>query len=190
MNIDGLLHMLCTMYLRCVAALSSGLWNIPTPVDQVLDGRVIQTHIKIDALCEQRWPPERHPGKKFGHMLPMLCHQGALGTVCLQLDSDHVCLCQATTYTFSMLTPRHRQAWLLWCRERVDWSVEWCSVVFSDESRFCLYASDGCTRVRCRPGERHLPECIRPRDIGPTSSFTVWGGHQLQLEVTLGVSAG
>ena len=34
------------------------------------------------------------------------------------------------------LIPRHRQARLLWCRERVDWRVEWRSVVFSDESRF------------------------------------------------------
>ena len=61
------------------------------------------------------------------------------------------------------LTPRHRQARLLWCCEIVDWRVEWRSVVFSDESRFCLYASDGRTRVRPRPDEHHLPECTRPR---------------------------
>ena len=59
--------------------------------------------------------------------------------------------------------PRHRQARLLRCRERVDWRVEWCSVVSSDESRFCLYASDGRIRVRRRPSQRHLPKCIRPR---------------------------
>ena len=53
------------------------------------------------------------------------------------------------------LTPRHGQAWLLWCRESVDWRVEWRSVVFSDDNRFCLYASDGRTRVRRRSGERH-----------------------------------
>ena len=41
--------------------------------------------------------------------------------------------------------------------------MEWRSVVFSDESRFCLYMSDGRTHVRRRSGERHLPECIRPR---------------------------
>ena len=55
--------------------------NIPTPVDQVLDGRVVQMHINIDALCEQRWPPEQHPGKKSGHMLHLMCHQGPVGTV-------------------------------------------------------------------------------------------------------------
>ena len=29
--------------------------------------------------------------KKFGGMLHLLCHQGPLGTVCLQQDSDHTC---------------------------------------------------------------------------------------------------
>ena len=71
------------------------------------------------------------------------------------------------------LTPRHGQAQLLWCRERVDWRVERRSVVFSDESRFCLYGSYGHAQVRRRPGERHLPECIRPRHRGPISDFMV-----------------
>ena len=30
------------------------------------------------------------------------------------------------------LTPWYRQTWLLWYPDRVDWRVEWCSVVFSD----------------------------------------------------------
>ena len=91
-HIDGWQHTLGTMHRWCVAVFSIGLWNIPIPVDQVLDGRVIQTHAKVDALCEQRWPSEQNPGKKSGHMLHLLCHQGPLGTVCLQQDSDHVCL--------------------------------------------------------------------------------------------------
>ena len=74
-----------------------------------------------------------------------------------------------------LLKPRYRQARLLCCRESVDWRVEWRSVFFSDESRFCLYASDGRRSVRCIPGERHLPECIRPRHTGPTSGFMGWG---------------
>ena len=39
----------CTCWAKCIGgviAFSNGLWNIPTPVDQVLD-------VKIDALCEQ-----------------------------------------------------------------------------------------------------------------------------------------
>ena len=63
--------------------------RIPTPIDQVLDGRIAQTHVKIDALFGQRRP---HPGEKSGHILHLLCHQGPLGTVCLQQGSGHVCL--------------------------------------------------------------------------------------------------
>ena len=64
--------------------------NIPILVDQVLDGRIVQTHIKIDASSEQWWPPEQHPRKKSGHVLHLLCHQGPMGTVCLQQDLDHL----------------------------------------------------------------------------------------------------
>ena len=84
--------MLGTVYRWCVADFSSDLWNIPTPIDQVLDGHIVQSHVKIDALCEQWWLPKQHPGKKSRHMLHLLCHQGLLGSVCLQQDSDHVCL--------------------------------------------------------------------------------------------------
>ena len=85
---DRLLHMLGTMFWWCVATFSSGLWNIPTPVNQVL----IKMHIRIYTLCVQQWPHKKHPGKKSGHMLHLLCHQGSLLTDCLQQESDHVWL--------------------------------------------------------------------------------------------------
>ena len=49
----------------------------------------VRMHVKINTLCEH-WLP--HPGKKSRHMLHLLCHQGPLGSICLQQDSDHVCL--------------------------------------------------------------------------------------------------
>ena len=60
------------------------------------------------------------------------------------------------------LTPQHYLARLLWCRERVNWRVEWRFVIFSDESRFCLYASDlsdrwGNTPEKPRPGNLSRP---------------------------------
>ena len=88
-NIDGLLHILGTMYQWCVTAYSCGLWNISTPIDLVLDGHIIQMHVNINVLCEQQWLPEPHAGKKSRHIL---YHQGSLGTICLQQDSDHMCL--------------------------------------------------------------------------------------------------
>ena len=53
---------------------------------------LVQMHIMINALFKQWWPPKQHPGKKSGHMSHLLCHQGPLGTVCLQQDSDHMYL--------------------------------------------------------------------------------------------------
>ena len=51
-------------------------WS-PTPIDQVLAGRIVHTPVKIDALCQQRWP---HTAKKSRHIpvLYLLCHQGPL----------------------------------------------------------------------------------------------------------------
>ena len=157
----------CTYRAQCklsvmVAAFSSGLWNIHTPIDHILGGRIVQTHVKIDALCKQRWLPEQHPGKKSGHMLHQLCHLLAAG------------LRSRVPLTRLPLTPQHRLAWLLWCRERVGWRVEWHSVVFSDESRFSLYARDGCTHVGIGLMNVIFQSAFA-HDTGPTSGFMVWG---------------
>ena len=50
---------------------------------------------------------------------------------------------------------------------------EWNETLLSSAMEF---ASDGHTPVRRRHGEHHLPECIRPRHIGPNSGFMVWEG--------------
>ncbi|RZC34661.1 hypothetical protein BDFB_013144, partial [Asbolus verrucosus] len=42
--------------------------------------------------------------------------------------------------------------------ERRHWNQEWNTVVFSDESRFCLGMHDGRARVRWRRGERRDPQ--------------------------------
>ncbi|GFU57217.1 transposable element Tc1 transposase [Trichonephila clavipes] len=52
--------------------------------------------------------------------------------------------------------------------------MEGRSVVFSNESRFCLGGSDGRVLVRRRPGERLQPNCLWPRHIGPTTGAMVW----------------
>ncbi|CAH1965802.1 unnamed protein product [Acanthoscelides obtectus] len=45
-----------------------------------------------------------------------------------------------------------------WCRQRSLWDQEWNSIVFGDESRFCLGMHDGRARVRRRRGERRNPQ--------------------------------
>lgn len=73
------------------------------------------------------------------------------------------------------LTRYHRQQRLTFCRARLNWTVEWQRVVFSDESRFCLGQSDRRQRVRRRPGERANPAVIVERHTSPTPGVMVWG---------------
>ncbi|GFV99945.1 transposable element Tc1 transposase [Trichonephila clavipes] len=61
------------------------------------------------------------------------------------------------------LTPSHCCLRRQWCQARAHWRTEWRSVVFSDESRFYIGASDGCVMVRRRLGERLQPNCLRLR---------------------------
>ena len=54
-----------------------------------------------------------------------------------------------------ILTPRHRRNRLRWARQRSRWTFRnWGSVLFSDESRFCVSVADGRQRVWRRKNER------------------------------------
>ncbi|GBO08348.1 hypothetical protein AVEN_229904-1 [Araneus ventricosus] len=63
------------------------------------------------------------------------------------------------------LTPNHCRLRREWCQARAHWWTEWRSVVFSEESRFCLGASDGRVLVRRGTGERLQPTYMWPRLI-------------------------
>ncbi|CAH1969158.1 unnamed protein product [Acanthoscelides obtectus] len=62
-----------------------------------------------------------------------------------------------------------------WCRQRSLWDQEWNSIVFSDESRFCLGMHDGRARVRKRRGERRNPQFFVERHVHDTVGVMVWG---------------
>ncbi|GBN42264.1 Transposable element Tc1 transposase, partial [Araneus ventricosus] len=83
------------------------------------------------------------------------------------------------------LTPNHCRSRREWCQARAHWRTEWRSVLFSDESRFYLGASDYRVLVRRRPGERLQPICLRHRHTGPTSGVTVWGAISYDSRSTL-----
>ncbi|CAH1978124.1 unnamed protein product [Acanthoscelides obtectus] len=63
----------------------------------------------------------------------------------------------------------------MWCRQRSLWDQEWNSIVFSDESRFCLGMHDGRARVRRRRGERRNPQFFVERHVHHTVGVMVWG---------------
>ncbi|CAH1987174.1 unnamed protein product [Acanthoscelides obtectus] len=65
--------------------------------------------------------------------------------------------------------------WDQWCRQRSLWDQEWKSIVFSDESRFCLGMHDGRARVRRRRGERRNPQFFVERHVHHTVGVMVWG---------------
>ncbi|CAH1982106.1 unnamed protein product [Acanthoscelides obtectus] len=72
-----------------------------------------------------------------------------------------------------------RREELVWCRQRSLWDQEWNSIVFSDESRFCLGMHDGRARVRRRRGERSChrrnPQFFVERHVHHTVGVMVWG---------------
>lgn len=73
------------------------------------------------------------------------------------------------------LTREHRNNRPEWCTERLAWDQEWNTVVFSDESRFCLAMHDGRARVRRRRGERRVPQFFVERHVHRTVGIMVWG---------------
>ena len=59
-----------------------------------------------------------------------------------------------------LLSPKHRQARLEFAKGHINWSAnEWRKVVWSDESKFNIFNSDGRTYVRRRVGEELMDEC-------------------------------
>lgn len=79
-----------------------------------------------------------------------------------------------------VLTDRHRRARLQWATQHLNWRHrEWRTVVFSDESRYCVSTADGRLRVWRRRGERYADDCVLERDPWGGPSIMVWGAIAL-----------
>ena len=76
------------------------------------------------------------------------------------------------------LSPEHRATRLQWAQQHQHWSAlrQWRHVVFSDESRFCVFHLDGRLRVRRSPNTRYSNESARVH-VTPFGggSIMVWG---------------
>ena len=74
------------------------------------------------------------------------------------------------------LTMEHRRRRHEWMRRhRVCDLRPWRYCIFSDESRFSLYHSDGRDRVCHRHGERLIDACVQPNDGNRGPSVMAWG---------------
>ncbi|GFU52730.1 transposable element Tc1 transposase [Trichonephila clavipes] len=118
--------------------------------------------------------------KDVAEMYPlcMIVLSSDQGMVLLQEDralGGHVALLRRKTTIFNgrllsciPLTLIHCRLRRPWCQATAHWRAERRSVVFSNESSFCLSASDGRVLVKTRPEARLQPNCRRVRHIGPT----------------------
>lgn len=78
--------------------------------------------------------------------------------------------------TKPLLTENQRQKRLEWCIDKQNWSVQqWRNVIWSDESRFTLFRSDGPCRVWREPGTRYNIENLRPSVKHGGGGVMVWG---------------
>ena len=86
-------------------------------------------------------------------------------------------------YAGAILSRQRRANRVLWARQHLRWTLQqWDSVVFSDESRFCVRHMDGRRKVYRRPGERYADCCVYETDRwgGWESCCLGWDQHQPQ----------
>lgn len=75
-----------------------------------------------------------------------------------------------------LLTDRHKNLRLNFARAHQDWTyVDWSCVVWSDESKFNLFQSDGPVYVRRRAGEEFRADCVVPTVKFHGGNVMMWG---------------
>ena len=62
-----------------------------------------------------------------------------------------------------------------WAKERLHWTSEWNSIIWSDESRFEVYGGDGRNYVWRLPKEKYDVNCLKPTFNSGRRGVMVWG---------------
>ncbi|GFR99149.1 transposable element Tcb1 transposase [Elysia marginata] len=93
-------------------------------------------------------------------------------------------------YIGPILTQRLRHQRTLWIQEHAAWDrIQWRSVVFSDESRFCIDHAHGRLRVWRRSGERYQADCVREHDrpspVSVSLNISWHSGHHISVKFNL-----
>ncbi|CAD6207872.1 GSCOCG00012710001-RA-CDS [Cotesia congregata] len=90
-----------------------------------------------------------------------------------------------------MLTPRHRRARLAYAHDHHHWGRrQWTSVLWNDESRFCLHGSDRRSLVWRGRGERDRDGFTRPVTAFNGGSVMVWAGVSFNTRTPLVIVRG
>ena len=158
------------------------LLNIPTPVNQVLDDSVKQTHIKIDALCEKLWPPNSILARNTGKCYPAASPR-TIGNRLLAAG-----LRSRLPLPWLPLTPRHvKFCYSGFVKESTE---EWNGSLLSSVMRVILSEWEWwtymCTAHTWWVSSSEVHSSTTHRFH---LRLIVWC-HQLQLAVTFGVSPG
>jgi transposase len=74
-----------------------------------------------------------------------------------------------------LVSEKNRVERLAWCRERKNWSDEWNSIIWSDESRFELFQNDSHHWVWRRPEEEYDVDCLIPTVKSGRDGVMMWG---------------
>lgn len=86
------------------------------------------------------------------------------------------------------LTRYHIQERLDWARQHVGWTLnEWTTVLFTDESKFCIDFTDRRSRVWRGRNERFAPVCVAEHDRYGKGSVMVWAGISMHGKTVLHV---
>ena len=85
----------------------------------------------------------------------------------------------------------HRRNCLQWATEHQNWDQrQWRSVLFSDESRFCVDFHDGRRLVWRAKGERYADCCISEHDRFGGGSVMIWAGISVDYKTDLHIIEG
>lgn len=85
-----------------------------------------------------------------------------------------------------MLTSAHRRARLEYARTHINWTQrQWRQVLFTDESRFCIFNNDRRVRVWRRRNERFNRACVATVRAFHGGSVMVWAGISMTQRTDL-----
>lgn len=78
------------------------------------------------------------------------------------------------------ISEKNRRARIAFAREHINWTSEqWSKVIFTDESKFNRFGSDGRSYVRRRIGEEFDWRCTKPTVKGGGGSVLIWGSMSI-----------